>query len=166
MDIPNIPDYIIYENGDVWSKERVIIKKDGRKQFCKSQLMTTTIEPILGYLRVGLRVDKKRKQYRVHRLIAVAYLPNPNNLSCVNHIDKNRANSTLENLEWCTNMYNTQSINTRRDFGSITKDVRCNSYSARYVSNGIKHSKNFKKESDAVVHLVIAEIFTKLEAQL
>ena len=165
MEIALAPDYIIYENNEIWSKERVVEDVIGRKRFWKSRL----IKPRLhndGYLRVCLCVDKIKKYYRVHRLVAQAYIPNPNNLPCVNHIDTNRTNNSIENLEWCTNMYNTQSINTSKNFGCINKDTRCNSYQARYITNGITHRKNFKKESDAIVHLVIAELFTKFEAQL
>ena len=164
MEIPNIPDYIIYENGDIYSKERVIIKNNGKKQTFKSQLIKPSADSG-GYLKVGLYVDKKRTYHNVHRLLAMAYIPNPDNLPCVNHIDTNKLNNSIENLEWCTQMYNSQSINTSRNFGCIWK-TPSNTYNAQYISNGIKHRKNFKKESDAVVHLVIGEIFTKFEAQL
>lgn len=59
-----------------------------------------------GYLKVKL-VDKgKRKNYRVHRLVAEAFIPNPKKLPQVNHKDENRTNNRVENLEWCTSSYN------------------------------------------------------------
>lgn len=56
-----------------------------------------------GYLGVCL-YDKKgsSKTYKVHRLVAQAFIPNPNNLPQVNHIDENKENNTVDNLEWCT----------------------------------------------------------------
>ena len=60
-----------------------------------------------GYLRVGLFTpEKEHKNFLVHRLVAVAFIENPNSLPCVNHIDENKQNNNAENLEWCDNEYN------------------------------------------------------------
>ena len=56
-----------------------------------------------NYLAVRLN---NNKQYKIHRLVAKAFIPNPNNYPCVNHKDKNPSNNNVENLEWCTNQYN------------------------------------------------------------
>lgn len=55
-----------------------------------------------GYLQVNLFKDNKQKCMRIHRLVAEAFIPNPNNLREVNHIDGNKENNNVENLEWCT----------------------------------------------------------------
>lgn len=60
-----------------------------------------------GYYLVGLRKDKKYEYERVHRLVAKAFLPNPNGYRVVNHIDANRSNNHVSNLEWCTHKHNT-----------------------------------------------------------
>ena len=59
-----------------------------------------------GYKLVGLHKDKKLKTHTVHRLIAKAFIENPNGYNEVNHKDENKANNNIENLEWCTRMYN------------------------------------------------------------
>ena len=59
-----------------------------------------------GYLIVGLWQNNKHKTYKVHRLVAEAFLPNPDNLPQVNHKDENKLNNNVDNLEWCTNDYN------------------------------------------------------------
>ena len=55
-----------------------------------------------GYLKVGLRKNKKHKNLYIHRLVATAFLSNENNLPQVNHIDGNKHNNCVDNLEWCT----------------------------------------------------------------
>jgi hypothetical protein len=65
----------------------------------------TIIKPSLkqnGYLQVGLRMHSKRKWIGVHRLVAIHFIENPDNKPQVNHIDGNKQNNTINNLEWVT----------------------------------------------------------------
>ena len=59
-----------------------------------------------GRLTVALYSHSKRKRMLVHRVVADAFIPNPNNYPCINHKDENPANNKVENLEWCTYKYN------------------------------------------------------------
>lgn len=62
-----------------------------------------------GYKYVRLRkVGTKQKFKRIHRLVAEAFLENPNNYTSINHIDENKQNNNVDNLEWCSVQYNTQ----------------------------------------------------------
>lgn len=60
-----------------------------------------------GYLQVGLYKEGKIKYFRVHRLVAQAFLPNPNNLPQVNHRNEDKTDNRVENIEWCNRSYNT-----------------------------------------------------------
>ena len=60
-----------------------------------------------GHLRVELLKNGKIKKIRVHRLVAEAFISNPNDFPEVNHKDENKKNNCVENLEWCTSEYNT-----------------------------------------------------------
>ena len=59
-----------------------------------------------GYLSVALCKNSKITHKMIHRLVAIAFIPNPNNLSQVNHKDENKTNNHIDNLEWCTDLYN------------------------------------------------------------
>ena len=77
------------------------ITKDGRVINTKTN---RTIKPFkyTGYWAVCLSKEGKQKNVRLHRLLAQAYLDNPENKPCVNHIDGDKTNNNLSNLEWCT----------------------------------------------------------------
>lgn len=78
-----------------------------------------------GYKRVGLCKNGKRKDYRIHRLVAMAFIPNPNNLPIINHKDEDKGNNNVNNLEWCTIAYNNTYGTARERAGkNISKSVR------------------------------------------
>lgn len=95
-EINGYPGYFITEDGKVWSAP-----KKG-----KHKGKWLVINPATNYPAVVLMKDKKRKLYTIHRLVAETYIPNPYNKSQVNHIDGNRWNNTVQNLEWVDNSEN------------------------------------------------------------
>lgn len=60
-----------------------------------------------GYFLITLSKNNKKKSYRINRLVASAFIPNPNNLTQVNHKDEDKTNNRVDNLEWCDSKYNT-----------------------------------------------------------
>lgn len=76
---------------------RVKIIKDGKNKICKTESLYTDI-----YYFVNLTKDGNPRKKSVHRIIIETFLPNPNFYPYVNHIDGNKQNNRLENLEWCT----------------------------------------------------------------
>ena len=145
--IPNFPDYYINRNGDVLSK---IKYKEGR--LLKPNLNNC------GYYYVCLYKDKKRKQMKIHRLLALTFLDNPNNFNCVDHIDRDKTNNKLENLRWVTHMTNCQNRkrqkNNKIGHKNINLDVnkRNNTelYQVKIIRNGKIHRKYCKKLEDAI----------------
>ncbi len=79
--------YAVNTRGQVWSYRRNKFLSAGSRNGDR-------------YLRVMLCKNGNRKNYYVHQLVAQAFLPNPNNLKTVNHIDENPKNNNVDNLEW------------------------------------------------------------------
>lgn len=76
-----------------------------------------------GYCTIKLSKNGKKRTARIHRLVAEVFIPNPNNYPCVNHIDGNKLNNHIENLEWCTHQQNMQhaSLNNLVNRGKTTR---------------------------------------------
>ena len=59
-----------------------------------------------GYRKIGLTKNGKQTTYQVHRLVALCFLPNSQGFPCVNHLDEDKTNNCVDNLEWCSHKYN------------------------------------------------------------
>jgi len=82
------------------------VTKEGKQYPVKSRLLKQYEHN--GYLHVNLPKNGRYKRFRVHRLVAAAFLPNTYNKPAVNHIDGNKQNNNVDNLEWCTPSENTR----------------------------------------------------------
>lgn len=81
------------------------VKSIGTYNTCKRGILSPMIDTS-GYEHVGLYLNGKAKDKSIHRLVAETFIPNPNELRYINHIDENKRNNNVSNLEWCTNSYN------------------------------------------------------------
>ena len=81
------------------------VSDDGRIRNSKGKMLKN-VKNSWGYLQVGLHKDGKQVTKYIHRLVAEAFLPNPNNLPEVNHKDETPTNNQVSNLEWCDSKYN------------------------------------------------------------
>ena len=93
-DIPDYENYQISNLGNVFSKKRKKLKSITKND--------------KGYCYVQLYKNDKPHTLRLHRLVARTFIPNPNNYPEVNHIDCNKENNCINNLEWCDRLYNMQ----------------------------------------------------------
>ena len=87
------------------------IKSNGRR--VSGGMKRINQHPQTGYMFVNLCKDGEKRTNLIHRIVALAFLPNPNNYPCINHKDENRANNNVDNLEWCTYKHNND-YGTRR----------------------------------------------------
>lgn len=93
--------YEISNFGKVRSIERI----DDRGRKLKSKTLATRTNN-MGYEYISLNSSGIRKTYRLHRLVAMTFIENPNKFSEVNHKDENKLNNKADNLEWCSRIYN------------------------------------------------------------
>jgi len=109
--------YMVSTHGRVFSLHRM--------RFLKYRLCEK------GYPRVALKIDGKNKHIRIHRIVASAFLPNPENKTQVNHKDGNKENNHYSNLEWVTarenilhSIENRMAHTTRAKSGRYCKDQK------------------------------------------
>lgn len=97
--------YQVSSYGRVRSLDRMVTYSDGRKRLFKGSMLKNMLGTN-GYLYIVLSKSSEEKKVHIHRLVAEAFIPNPNNLPQVNHKDEDKTNNLVENLEWCTQAYN------------------------------------------------------------
>ena len=134
--------YEVSSLGRIRSLDRKTIFKDGRvRQFYGKVLIINTVNNS-GYLTVSLHDRGKSKTFLVHRIVAEAFVENPNQYTEVNHIDQNKKNNRVENLEWCTNKEN---VNHGNEIERGAKKQRRNFVQLDMDGNLVKVWSGFKK---------------------
>jgi hypothetical protein len=140
MDIIGYEDYLIYDDGRVYSKKNKIFLKPGINSH--------------GYLQIGLSKNGKRNTHKIHRLIGLHYIPNPENKKCIDHKNRIRTDNRIKNLRWATDSENGQNQSIRIDNTSghqhISYNKRDNRYTYKKMINYKTHSKSFKTLSEAI----------------
>lgn len=120
--------YEISSHGRVKSVKRLISHKRGH--ICVPERILVGYKTPDGYQRVYLSSNRTQRKFLVHRLVAEAFIPNPNNLPLINHRDENKQNNRVDNLEWCTNEYNV-------NFGTRNKRIGESNTNSKYFSKSI-----------------------------
>ena len=132
VDIKGFENYQITDEGNVWSKKTNRWLKFGKT--------------IAGYYFVILRKDGKSYNKMIHRLIAQAFIPNPDNKPCIDHINAVRTDNRIENLRWSTYTENNNNPITRKrmSIGSTGKKA---SEETRKKMSEIRKGKKYGKHS-------------------
>ena len=94
--------YEVSDTGEVRSVDRVLSVTNQKERLFKGRVLLQTMNKQVQYKQVSLWKENKGTSYYVHRLVAEAFIPNPEDKPEVNHIDGNRQNNDISNLEWVT----------------------------------------------------------------
>jgi len=155
MEINNIVEQIVIEEfKKIDGYENYSVSKNGNVRNDKTKLILKPWGNKNGYPRVELFKDKKGKKFRIHRLVAIAFILNPDNKLCVDHIDENKINNNVNNLRWATSQENLQNTGKRNNnttgFKGVSYNKTKNKYVARIMINGkLKHLGYFKTALEA-----------------
>ena len=110
------------------------IRKTGTGYYVsKTKILTPSL--MQGYVQNALCMNGKAKSYRTHRLVAFAFIPNPENKPCINHKNSIRSDNWVENLEWCTRAENTKHAmeNGRMPVGEKSYKAKLNEFQVRVI---------------------------------
>lgn len=153
----NVPGYINVEVSNLGNVIRVVNDRYEKKD--------SFIIDKDGYYRVNVQKENKTwSQQSVHRLVALAFIPNPENKPCVNHKDGNRINNNLDNLEWVThkeNVYHSYLYGNRKVCKYVPKNSILTDYQISQIDNlrqyySLKEiSKLFNIEYQSIKNIVI-----------
>lgn len=107
--------------------ENYEITRNGKCINKKTKKVKDTFVSNTGYERVSLWINGNHKNMSIHRMVAETYIPNPNNYKCINHIDGNKLNNNVNNLEWCNASQNMKHAYKNNMINPLTTKV--NQYS-------------------------------------
>lgn len=134
--------YDVSNLGRVRSKERIITIHRKSRTYTRRQneaILTPSVDKD-GYFYVTLYDNKSHKgvHFRISRLVAKAFIPNPDNLPQVNHKDLNRKNNSFRNLEWCDNVYNVNYMDAPKRSGMTRRNnVAQSKQICQLLKNGV-----------------------------
>lgn len=147
---PEIPFIEANQFGEIRTRDRYVPVKGGSKRLVKGRVLKQR-DSGHGYMVVEFSMNNKTVQLYVHRIVASAFIPNPNNLPQVNHKDNNRTNNAVSNLEWCDRQYNEA---YKKKFGTSQAEVSGKSVFA--VNLETLEVLHFETESEASRQLRIS----------
>ena len=143
--------YEVDQFGRVFGVDRTVSVNDNGRVYDKpiagKQMKQTTHDK--GYKIVFLTKDGKTKLCFVHRIVAEAFIPNPADLPMVNHKDEDKTNNFLENLEWCTALYNNTYGNAQKKRVKKIKGVPLSEEHKRKIGEGVRRSRGERRADDA-----------------
>ncbi len=156
--VPGYPDYRVYTDGTVYSLPR---ERKGNKGYFEGRFLKRCLAGAVKvsdrYYGVNLCRDGNRKMHRLNRIVAKAFIPNPDNLPCVDHIDGNRLNDDVRNLRWVThstNSRNMRRVRSKSGYQGVYPTANSNLKWLAVWIDDVKQrrTKSFRTKEEAIAH--------------
>ena len=145
--IDNFENYIIHSNGTVYGK--------------KNNKLVTQYVNKKGYMTVMLyRGKEKRKNWKVHRLVAEAFISNDESKLCVDHIDRNKLNNDISNLRWATHSENNNNKGMYKSNKSGHKNISYDKLKNKWVYSKTGEKK---KKFDTKQECILWKFYSKIK---
>ena len=122
----------LYQVSNTGKVRSLNYKGTGKKKIWKYAITINT------YKQIALYKNGEIKYYYIHRLVALAFIPNPNNYPVINHKDENPDNNAVWNLEWCTQEYNINYGNCRKKMSKAHKGKQFTEERRKKLNEGMK----------------------------
>lgn len=131
----------IYQISNLGRVKR-LSSKDSRNHLRKEKILKPALNSC-GYYHIGLSKDGIYKKKTIHRMLMETFIPNPNNLPEINHINEIKTDNSLSNLEWCTHYQNMNS-------GTVEKRALINSLRTKYLKKIMSKKERIKMKRDDI----------------
>lgn len=140
LPIPGFPGYVVDKIGCIYGP--------------KQKAMAHQINPKTGYLSISTGSRKELKRLFIHRAVALAWIPNPNNYSTVDHINRNKQDNSVQNLRWADRR--TQALNSDHKSGILKEKYIYKNRQKYYIQIGI-NNKLYRSELYSTLSEAIEE---------
>ena len=164
-DVEGFPNYLVSSEGRIWSKTRIIKRPSGN--YLRHGHFMEGRDDTHGYLTVGIKNKKQRKNVKIHRLVAIAFLENPENKREVNHINGIKTDNRKLNLEWMTSKENkshawNMGLYTKQDRSKLSGE---NNPTSKFTEDQVREIRRIYRQG-GITQKALGKLYNTSQAQI
>lgn len=163
--IDGFPDYMVSDEGRIWTKTRIIKRPSGN--YLRKGIFMKGRDDTHGYLTVNVRNEKQIKNIKVHRVVAKTFLENPHNKREVNHINGIKTDNRKSNLEWMTSKENkihawNIGLYTKQDRSKLSGE---NNPTSKFTENQVREIRRIYGQG-GISQKALGKLYNTSQAQI